>query len=212
MPMTLNSILAILVAWYFVFAVVYHHRMRNEWLVTQLPEDDVSLLTGLSTKLFLSHGSTYTICAIFGSVACWFFRFSTDTEQHHSTGLMCIALGIWGLRLYLLQPLYLSVSQEPREIGALTATIVVLVPLFLLIVGPENIFFDDDDEKMMKDKAKREFESMEERGDMSFDNLDRLNMERLSREDRFMLDQFKYVLEIADRDLDFEAKGYKKKE
>lgn len=209
---TLNSILASVVAVYFLFAIVYHYCMRNEWLVTTLPEDDVYMLTGLSTQAFLSHGSTCTIYAVFASVACWFIRYASDTERYHSTGVLCLTLGIWGLRTYLLQPLYLSASLGSREVGMLTATIFVLVPLFLLIVGPESVFFDDADEKILKDRAQREFEYMEERGDLSFDDLERLNTERLSRNDRFVLDQFKYVLEIADRDLNIGAKVDKKNE
>ena len=211
-PVTLNSMLASVVALYFVFAVIYHHCMRNEWLRTTLPEDDVAILTGLSTEGLVSHGSTFIIYAVFAAVACWFIRYSTDTDQYHSTGVLGITLGVWGLRTYLLQPLYLLTSLETRDIGALAATIVVLVPLFLLIVGPESVFFDEDDEKIMKDRAQREFEYMEERGDMSFDDLERLNTARLSREDRFVLDQFKYVLEIADRDLGLGTKGDKKNE
>jgi hypothetical protein len=207
----LNSALAFVVGLYFAGTIVYHQRMY-EWLF--IVKHHIPELTGLSAETLLSKSTTYIIYCLLASLALWFWIYATDTDRFHSMGILCTALTIWFSRICILQPLYLAASQEAPEFAMLLASIVAFVPIVLLIVGPETIIIDEEDQGKMTEQMRKVYERrLKEQGgyiDVDFgDPDDPANMDKLTVEDQAMMGQYENLLATIGKDV--EKQGKKKK-
>jgi hypothetical protein len=205
----LNSTLAVLVGVYFLAALFYHQQAYPQ-LAAAAPED-IAKLSSLSAEVILSDKFTRSCYTISGLLVSWLFLYATHPTRYNSPFLLFTALIVWIVRLVVFQTAYLFLSDlQPHDFGMLIASILVLVPLVLLILGPEHMLYDEADEERIQAQMRAKWEELV---DTQYDgNVDAAIQGATGDEDNYMMYQMDALLATIDQEIEEEQQKKKKKE